>query len=93
MKTKIYLIALIVIIMAAGARTMFEVAYHGMTREHDFAPDKDTVFLFGLLGWFLLMMVADVLLLNYKNAPKRNLLIAVLSVGILVPVIYMFVTR
>ena len=39
---KYYLILLLFTIMGAGARTMFEIAFHALGREHDFAPAADT---------------------------------------------------
>lgn len=94
---KYYLIALLLVIMGAGARTMFEVAHKGALHDTEdtvgFGPDSETTYLIFLIFWFLLMMVADVLLLNYKEIRNRNLYIALLTVGILTPAIYMFATR
>jgi hypothetical protein len=90
---KYYLIALLLIIMAAGGRTMFQIAYDGMAKEHEFSPGKETGGLMILAVWYVLMMVATVLLLNYKDLPKRNLLIIMLSLAILGPTVYMFLTR
>lgn len=83
-----YLIALLFVIMGAGARTMFEIAYHGMGREHDFAPAEDTKNLILLALWFIGMMVADVILLRKREIPYRNLFIGLLSIGVLLPVVY-----
>ena len=86
---KYYLLALLIIIMAAGARTMFEVAYQGMAGEHDATPSGQTLHLILLAFWFVGMMICDVLILGKKNLPFRNWLIALLSVGVLGPVVYM----
>lgn len=88
-----YLIFLLFVIMGAGARTMFEIAYHGMGREHDFAPEADTMNLIWLAFWFIAMMVLDVLLIQMKNLPYRFLFIALLSVGVFAPIVYMYSTR
>jgi hypothetical protein len=90
---KYYLIALLLIIMAAGGRTMFQIAYDGMAKEHEFSPGKETGGLMILAVWYVLMMVATVLLLNYKQLPGRNFLIVLLSMAIFGSTIYMFVTR
>ena len=88
---KYYLIAILVVIMAAGARTMFEVAYQGMALEHDAAPNHQTYFLIALSFWFVIMMIANVLLITNKEVKFRNILIGFLSVGVLGPVIYMYI--
>ena len=93
MKTKYYLLFLIVVIMSAGGRTMFQIAFNGMAKEHDGAPDRETTGLMLLAIWFILMMVTSILLLNYKNIRYRTFLIALLSVGIFAPTIYMFLTQ
>lgn len=94
---KYYLIALLAVIMGAGARTMFEVARKGALHDtHDtvgFGPDTDTIYLIFLIIWFLLMMIADVLLLNYTELNNRIVYIALLSVGVLVPTVYMAAFR
>ena len=88
---KYFLIALLIVIMGAGARTMFEIAYQGMALEHDAAPNPQTYFYIALALWFVTMMVADVLLLTNKEVKYRNPLIALLTVGVLGPVIYMLI--
>jgi cell division protein FtsW (lipid II flippase) len=88
---KYYLIALLLIIMAAGALTMFEVAYQAMAGEHDVAPARETTYLILLTLWFIVMMICNVIVLWKKDLLYRNTLIVLLSVGILVPVVYMFV--
>ncbi|MFN8285246.1 MAG: hypothetical protein U0V74_00760 [Chitinophagales bacterium] len=90
---KYYLIALLFVIMGAGARTMFEVAYHAMGREHNFAPAQDTVRLMFLAIWFILMMAADILLLFNLQNRNRIAFIILLSIGVLAPSIYMFITH
>lgn len=90
---KYYLLFLLFVIMSAGARTMFEIAYHGAGREHEFAPADDTARLILLALWFVLMMIADVLLLNYRQHKYHTWLTAALTVGVLTPVIYMFLTH
>ncbi len=90
---KYYLIALLFIIMGAGARTMFEIAHQGLTQEHGLTPDGETQKLILLALWYVAMMMADVILLRNKNLPNRNVFIALLSVGVLVPLIYMVVTH
>ena len=90
---KYYLLFLLLTIMGAGARTMFEIAHQALGREHDFAPAADTTRLIFLALWFILMMVADVLLLNYKDVRYRNTLIVLLSVAVLLPSFYMFLTH
>lgn len=88
-----YLIALLLVIMGAGARTMFEIAYHALGREHDsMKPDDDTLYLIYLIAWFILMMVADIVLLRNKTLKNRNVYIGLLSAGVLVPVIYKFIS-
>lgn len=88
-----YLLLLLFLIMAAGARTMFEIAYHGLVKEHGLTPDAETQQLIFLALWFVLMMVADVLLLNYRRIRYHLLLVVLLSVGVISPAIYMFLTH
>ena len=88
---KYYLIALLLIIMGAGARTMFEIAYQGMALEHDAAPNPKTYFYIFMALWFVLMMVADILLLTNKTIKFRNALVASLSIGVLGPIVYMLI--
>jgi amino acid permease len=76
--------------MGAGARTMFEIAYHGMAFEHGAAPNAETYPLIALAIWFILMMVADIVLLRKKELPYRGVLIAIVSLAVFIPVIYMF---
>lgn len=90
---KYYLLFLLFIIMGAGARTMFEIAYHGAGREHEFAPAQDTLWLILLALWFVLMMIADVLLLNYRHIKYHTILTVGLTLGVAVPVIYMLLTH
>lgn len=87
-----YLIAVLLVIMGAGARTMFEIAHHALGREHDsFGPAADTNRLIYLALWFVLMMVVDVILLRNKDLKNRNIYIALLTAGVLVPVVYKFI--
>lgn len=86
---KYYLIALLLIIMGAGARTMFEIAYEGLALEHDAAPDTKTYFHIFIVFWYILMMVADILILTNKTLKFRNLAIVALTVGVAGPIIYM----
>ena len=90
---KYYLVALLLIIMGAGARTMFEIAHQALGREHDFAPAADTTRLIFLALWFLVMMMADVILLRHPEISNRTTLIVLVSVGVLVPIGYMFFTH
>ena len=90
---KYYLVALMFVIMGAGARTMFEIAYEGMAKEHDFSPAKSTMMLIFLTLWYIGMMVFDVLLLTKKNLPAKNILIIFFSLGVFVPTIYMMLTH
>lgn len=90
---KYYLLFLLFLIMGAGARTMFEIAYHGAGREHEFAPADDTTRLILLALWYVLMMIADVLLLNYRHIKYHTWLAVALTVGILAPAVYMFLTH
>jgi hypothetical protein len=90
---KAYLLFLLFIIMGAGARTMFEIAYHGLTKEHGLTPDSETQQLILLAVWYVSMMVVDVLLLNYKEVVYRKVFIALLTLGIVAPTIYMFLTH
>lgn len=88
-----YLIALLFIIMGAGARTMFEIAHQGLTHEHGLIPDDETQRLIFLALWFVAMMMVDVILLRNKELKNRNIFIALLSVGIMIPTIYKFVSH
>ncbi len=88
---KYYLIALLFVIMGAGARTMFEIAYQGMALEHDAAPNPKTYFYIFMALWFVLMMVADILLITNKTLKFRKALIGVLSIGVLAPIAYMLI--
>ena len=65
---KFYLIALLLIIMGAGARSMFEVAYQGMALEHGATPNPETYFYIFIALWYVLMMVACLL----KEEPINN---------------------
>ena len=86
---KYYLLSLLFLIMAAGARTMFEIAHQAMGREHDFAPASDTIRLMMLALWFILMMVVDVILIRHRELRNRNIFITLLSLGVLSPVLFM----
>ncbi len=88
---KYYLIALLLIIMGAGARTMFEIAYQGMALEHGSSPNPETYFYIFIALWYVLMMVADILLLTRKNMKFRNVLIMLFSLGVFGPIIYMLI--
>ena len=88
---KYYLIALLLVIMGAGARTMFEIAYQGMALEHDAAPNPQTYFYIFMALWFVLMMIADILILSNKTLKFRNAFAAALSVGVLGPIVYMLI--
>ncbi|MFN8321927.1 MAG: hypothetical protein U0T74_04665 [Chitinophagales bacterium] len=90
---KYYLILLLFTIMGAGARTMFEIAFHALGREHDFAPAADTTRLILLAGWFILMMIADVILITHKDLRFRSAFIFLVSLGVFCPTIYMFLTK
>jgi hypothetical protein len=90
---KYYLIALLLLIMAAGARTMFEIAHHALGREQEFGPGADTTRLIFLALWFVAMMMATVVLLRHKELKHRNIFIALLSAGVLVPAIYQFISH
>ena len=79
--------------MAAGARTMFEIAHQALGREHDFAPAADTTRLIFLALWFVAMMVVNVILLRHKEIKNRNIFIALLSVGVIVPAVYQFINH
>ena len=70
---------------------MFEIAYQGMALEHDAAPNPKTYFYIFMALWFVLMMVADILLLTNKTFKYRTALIASLSTGVLVPITYMLI--
>lgn len=85
---KYYLFFLLLIIMGAGARTMFEIAYHGAGREHEFAPAEDTTRLIFLALWFVLLMVIDVLLISYQQIRYHIFFVMALSVAVFVPVIF-----
>jgi len=88
---KFYLLALLVIIMGAGARTMFEIAYQGMALEHGASPNPETYFYIFIAVWYVLMMVADILLLTHKDLKFKNILVGAFSFGVLGPVIYMLI--
>ena len=90
---KYYLIALLFLIMGAGARTMFEIAHQALGREHDFAPAADTTRLIFLTLWFIAMMMADVILLRHKELKNRNVFITLLSIGVMAPTIYQFISN
>lgn len=85
---KYYLVLLLVVIMGAGARTMFEIAYLGMAFEHD-TMSRRVAFLIGLALWFVLMMVADVWIIMHPKLARNPVAVALLSLGVLGPVIYM----
>ena len=88
---KYYLLALLFLIMGGGAYTMFKIAYQGMALEHDAAPNPITYFYIFTALWFVLMMVADILLLTNKTLKYRNALVAALSIGVLAPIAYMLI--
>ena len=90
---KIYLIALLFVIMGAGAYTMFEVAYQGMALEHDAAPNPETYFYIFTALWYVLMMVADILLLTHKSIRFKNALLGLFTLGVFIPIIYMVVYK
>ena len=79
--------------MGAGARTMFEIAHQALGREHDFAPAADTTRLIFLVLWFVVMMMADVILLRHPEIKNRVTLTALVSVGVLAPTGYMLLTH
>src|ERR1035441_10055086 len=86
---KYYLLALLLIIMGAGARSMFEIAYQGMAFEHGATPNAETYPYIFLALWYVAMMVCDVLLLTNKTFRYRNFLIGLISAGVFVPIAYM----
>ena len=88
---KYYLIALLLVIMGAGACTMFEIAYEGLALEHDAAPDAKTYLHIFIVLWYVLMMIADILILTNKKLKFRNAASAALTVGVLGPVVYMLI--
>lgn len=88
-----YLIAILFVIMGAGARTMFEIAHQALGREHDFAPAADTTRLIFLALWFIVMMVVDVIVLRNKELKNRASFIALLTLGVTLPAAYMFFTH
>ncbi len=88
-----YLIALLFLIMGAGARTMFEIAHQGLTHEHGLTPDAETQKLIFLTLWFIVMMMVTVVLLRNKELKNRNVFIALLSIGVLVPTVYKFISN
>ncbi len=90
---KYYLLLLLFIIMGAGARTMFEIAYHGAGREHEFAPADDTTRLILLALWYVCMMVVNVVLLNHQEIKYYKLFVLLLTVGVLSPTLYMLLTH
>ncbi len=90
---KYFLVLLLFVVMAAGGRTMFEIAYHGMAFEHDGGPNADTYPLIFLALWYVLMMVGDIILLRNRNLPRHSILVGLLTVGILVPTIYKFINH
>ena len=79
--------------MGAGARTMFEIAPQALGREHDFAPAADTSRLIFLALWFVTMMMADVIVLRNKELKHRTFFIALLTMGVILPAAYMFLTH
>jgi hypothetical protein len=85
---KYYLILLLLMIMGAGARTMFEIAHQGLTQEHGLTPDGETQKLIYLALWFVAMMMVDVVLLRNKELKSRNLFVALLSIGVFAPVVF-----
>jgi len=88
---RFYLIALLLVIMGAGARSMFEVAYQGMALEHGASPNSETYFYIFIALWYVLMMVVDIILLTHKNMKFKNALVALFTIGVLCPIIYMYV--
>lgn len=88
-----YLITLLFIIMGAGARTMFEIAHQGLTQEHGLIPDSETQKLIFLALWFVAMMMVTVVLIRNKELKSRNIFIVLLSIGVIVPTIYKFVSH
>ncbi len=90
---KYYLLFLLFLIMGAGARTMFEVAYHGLTKEHGLSPDRDTLNLMLLAVWYIVMMMADVILLNHRQIKHHLVLVCFLSLGVMAPTLYMILTH
>jgi len=79
--------------MAAGARTMFEIAYHGAGREHEFAPEADTTRLIVLALWYVGMMICTVVLLNNRNIKYIWLWLSILSFGVFAPTLYMLMSH
>ncbi len=87
-KMKYYLILLLIIIMGAGARTMFEIAYQGMAFEHDEMSHK-VAFLIGIAVWYVAMMIADILILTSAERRKNVVYVGLLTAGVAIPAIYM----
>lgn len=90
---KYYLLLLLFVIMGAGARTMFEIAYHGAGREHEFAPAEDTTRLILLALWYVGMMIVNVVLLNHREIKHHKHFVLLLSICVFGPTIYMFLTH
>jgi hypothetical protein len=85
---KYYLVLLLLVIMFAGARTMFEIAYQGMAFEHD-EMSKKVAYLIGIAGWFVLMMIADVWVLMHPKLKQNLLIVLLLSIGVWGPAIFL----
>ena len=90
---KYYLPALLLLIMATGARTMFHAAYNGMAVEHEFAPNAATSFYMIFSLWYVLLMIVDIILMRNKDLKGRNIYVALLSVAVFAPIIYMLVSK
>ena len=88
---KFYLVALLLVIMGTGAYSMFEVAYQGMAVEHGAIPNSEARFYMFVTLWYVLMMVADILLLTHKNLKFKNALIGLFTIGVLSPIIYLLI--
>ena len=87
---KLYLLLLLLLIMGTGAYTMFQIAHNALGREHDFAPDGETTHLIFITVGLLLLMIADVLLLNHRHIRYHQLLVLLLTAGVTAAVIYIF---
>ncbi len=84
---KRYLAVLLWLIIVAGMLCAFAII-----GSMDEGPSRGTYFCIYLIPWYVLMMLADILLLSYLNLKYGNLFIGLLSIGVIGPaIIYLII--
>ncbi|HWB64964.1 MAG TPA: hypothetical protein VG603_15710 [Chitinophagales bacterium] len=86
---KYLLLAVLLITIGMASYAMFQIAYAAMAGEHGALPSGEIIRWMMFTFWFLLMMVTDVIVLRNKALKARNILAGLVTIGVLLPAVYM----